>query len=320
MTSPPPDSEIRIVADRLAKRFGDFIAVDAVSFERGPERSSASSAPTARASRRPSACCAGCCARAAARRWSPASTSRVPERVREQIGYMSQKFSLYSDLTVIENLRFFGGVYGVNGARLEKRLKFALDMAGLAGRDGRARRDLAGGWKQRLALGCAILHEPAILFLDEPTSGVDPASRRRFWDLIDARRRGRHSRRHHALHGRGRVLQSHRADQRGQAGGARQPERAQAQRDPRRDPAGRRRQSRRDARSARRRAGRARRRSVRRVAARPGRGCGARPAGDRDPAQAARASMARIEPIKPTLEDVFVQLVGAGRAQGAAAP
>ena len=110
--------------------------------------------------------------------------ARFPERVREHIGYMSQKFSLYADLTVIENLRFFGGVYGVKGARLEKRLKFAIGMAGLTDRTDALVADLSGGWKQRLALGCAVLHEPAILFLDEPTSGVDPASRRRFWDLI----------------------------------------------------------------------------------------------------------------------------------------
>jgi ABC-2 type transport system ATP-binding protein len=110
--------------------------------------------------------------------------ARFPERVREHIGYMSQKFSLYSDLSVMENLRFFGGVYGVKGARLEERLKFAIDMAGLKDRTNALVANLSGGWKQRLALGCAVLHEPAILFLDEPTSGVDPASRRRFWDLI----------------------------------------------------------------------------------------------------------------------------------------
>jgi ABC-2 type transport system ATP-binding protein len=110
--------------------------------------------------------------------------ARYPENVRENIGYMSQKFSLYSDLSVAENLRFFGGVYGVRGDRLAKRLAFAVNMAGLKGREDTLVADLSGGWKQRLALGCAVLHEPAILFLDEPTSGVDPASRRRFWDLI----------------------------------------------------------------------------------------------------------------------------------------
>jgi ABC-type multidrug transport system ATPase subunit len=99
---------------------------------------------------------------------------------------MSQKFSLYNDLSVVENLRFFAGVYGVRGDQLAKRLDFAIDMAGLKGREDSLVADLSGGWKQRLALGAAVMHEPAILLLDEPTSGVDPASRRRFWDLIYA--------------------------------------------------------------------------------------------------------------------------------------
>jgi ABC-2 type transport system ATP-binding protein len=99
---------------------------------------------------------------------------------------MSQKFSLYELLTVDQNIAFFGGVYGLSNAKLAERRKFALEMAGLAGRENTLARDLAGGWRQRLALGCAILHEPAILFLDEPTGGVDPLSRRQFWRLIDA--------------------------------------------------------------------------------------------------------------------------------------
>jgi ABC-2 type transport system ATP-binding protein len=110
--------------------------------------------------------------------------ARNPEQVRQHIGYMSQKFSLYNDLTVAENLRFFGGVYHVANAELPERMRFATQMAGLVGREDALVSTLASGWKQRLALGCAILHRPAILFLDEPTSGVDPASRRRFWDLI----------------------------------------------------------------------------------------------------------------------------------------
>ena len=98
--------------------------------------------------------------------------------------YMSQKFSLYDDLTVEENLDFFGGVYGVPAERRHAREEFVLRMAGLTEQRSRMTRLLAGGWKQRLALGCAILHEPPILFLDEPTSGVDPIARREFWDLI----------------------------------------------------------------------------------------------------------------------------------------
>jgi ABC-2 type transport system ATP-binding protein len=112
--------------------------------------------------------------------------SRDPERVRERIGYMSQKFSLYRDLTVEENLKFFGGIYRVPRAGLAERIRFAVDMAGLGGREHALVSNLAGGWQQRLALGCAVLHSPPILFLDEPTSGVEPSSRRRFWDLIHA--------------------------------------------------------------------------------------------------------------------------------------
>ena len=112
--------------------------------------------------------------------------SQDPERVRENIGYMSQKFSLYRDLTVRENIAFFGGVYGLAGQRLRARAEAVIDMAGLHGLEQRLTGTLSGAHQQRLALGCAILHEPPILFLDEPTSGVDPISRRMFWDLIQA--------------------------------------------------------------------------------------------------------------------------------------
>ncbi len=106
------------------------------------------------------------------------------EAMRQHIGYMSQKFSLYSDLTVEENLNFYGGVYGVRGKRLRERKKYILHMAGLTGRERELTRNLSGGWKQRLALGVAIIHQPDVLFLDEPTAGVDPISRRAFWELI----------------------------------------------------------------------------------------------------------------------------------------
>ncbi len=108
------------------------------------------------------------------------------EAIKQRIGYMSQLFSLYGDLTVNENITLFAGLYGVSGERLRQRRGWILDMAGLSGQQDRATAELPLGWKQRLALGCAVLHEPAILFLDEPTSGVDPLSRRSFWDLIYA--------------------------------------------------------------------------------------------------------------------------------------
>jgi ABC-2 type transport system ATP-binding protein len=111
--------------------------------------------------------------------------ARNPEGVKHRIGYMSQRFSLYELLTVDQNIRFFGGLYGLDGERLAARRAFVIEMAGLHGREATLARDLAGGWRQRLALGCAILHEPPILFLDEPTGGVDPLSRRHFWRLID---------------------------------------------------------------------------------------------------------------------------------------
>ena len=104
--------------------------------------------------------------------------------IRRRIGYMSQRFSLYNDLNVNQNLEFFAGAYGVHGKRLRERKAFVLEMAGLEGHERDLTRDLAGGWRQRLALGCAILHEPEVLFLDEPTAGVDPISRREFWDLL----------------------------------------------------------------------------------------------------------------------------------------
>jgi ABC-2 type transport system ATP-binding protein len=112
--------------------------------------------------------------------------SRDPEGVKRRIGYMSQRFSLYELLTVDQNIAFYGGIYGLDPERLARRREFVLDMAGLRGRETTLARDLSGGWRQRLALGCAVLHEPPILFLDEPTGGVDPLSRRQFWRLIDS--------------------------------------------------------------------------------------------------------------------------------------
>jgi ABC-2 type transport system ATP-binding protein len=106
------------------------------------------------------------------------------EKVKLTIGYMSQRFSLYDDLTVEQNIRFYGGVYGLRNSQLNERMEWVLKMADLKGREQSLTKTLSGGWKQRLALGCAILHQPRIVFLDEPTGGVDPISRRNFWELI----------------------------------------------------------------------------------------------------------------------------------------
>lgn len=106
------------------------------------------------------------------------------EKVKLSIGYMSQRFSLYDDLTVRENIEFFGGVYGLSKERIAEQLVWVSEMAGLTGKEDTLTGTLSGGWKQRLALGCAVLHDPTIVFLDEPTGGVDPLTRRKFWDLI----------------------------------------------------------------------------------------------------------------------------------------
>lgn len=111
--------------------------------------------------------------------------NRQPEKIKQNIGYMSQEFSLYQDLTVEENITFFGGVYGLSRRRIKERMKWVIEMAGLQGRERMLAARLSGGWRQRLALGCAVLHEPRVIFLDEPTGGVDPVSRREFWDLIN---------------------------------------------------------------------------------------------------------------------------------------
>ena len=174
-----------VEAEDLVKAFGSFVAVDHVTLavERGeifgflgPNGAGKSTlirvlcgllSPTSGGAR-----VAGC------------DVAREPEQVRRRIGYMSQKFSLYDGLTVEENIDFFSGIYGVEKGRRQERKSYVLRMAGLEERAGSRTALLPGGWKQRLALGCAILHEPPVLFLDEPTSGVDAVARRKFWDLI----------------------------------------------------------------------------------------------------------------------------------------
>jgi len=174
-----------IVVDGLSKRFGSFSALHDVSFnvERGEIMGFLGPNGAGKSTLIRVLCGL---LRPSDGRATVAGIDVVedPEAVRRRIGYMSQRFSLYNDLSVVENLRFFGGIYGVAGRPLDERIQFAVEMAGLKGRESDLVATLAGGWKQRLALGCAILHQPATLFLDEPTSGVDPSSRRRFWNLI----------------------------------------------------------------------------------------------------------------------------------------
>jgi ABC-2 type transport system ATP-binding protein len=180
-----PEIDNSVVVESLVKRFGDFVAVDHINLAvrkgevfgfLGPNGAGKSTTirmlcgllkPTS--------------GRASVAGFD---VSLEPESVRQNIGYMSQKFSLYNDLKVIENLRLFAGLYSVPADKLQERIAWALAMANLKGQENLITGTLPGGWKQRLALGCAVLHKPPVLFLDEPTSGVDPITRRQFWELI----------------------------------------------------------------------------------------------------------------------------------------
>jgi ABC-2 type transport system ATP-binding protein len=175
-----------IVVDDLTRRFGDFVAVDHLTFDvRQGEIFGFLGSNGAGKSTTIRMLCGLLEPTSGRATVGGIDVTRDPEGVKRRIGYMSQRFSLYEPLTVDQNIRFFAGIYGLSGATLEKRRRFAIEMAGLEGREQTRAADLAGGWRQRLALGCAILHEPAIVFLDEPTGGVDPISRRQFWHLID---------------------------------------------------------------------------------------------------------------------------------------
>ncbi|HEY3377615.1 MAG TPA: ABC transporter ATP-binding protein [Armatimonadota bacterium] len=169
----------------LVKRFGDFVAVDRVSFAvpRGEifgflGSNGAGKSTTIRM------LCGLLVPTSGQGTVAGFDILTESERIKAHIGYMSQKFSLYEDLTVEENIEFYGDIYGVPPARLSERRQWILEMANLTERARSLTGELAMGWKQRLALGCAMIHEPEVLFLDEPTGGVDPASRRNFWDLI----------------------------------------------------------------------------------------------------------------------------------------
>ena len=174
-----------IRVEKLEKRFGDFTAVAGVSFAIRTGETFGFLGPNGAGKSTTIRMLCGLL-RPSGGSGTVAGFDIVREtsRIRERIGYMSQKFSLYDELTVGENIEFFGGIYGLSGSRMTARRKWVLEMAGLRERVDSRTGLLPGGWKQRLALGCAVLHEPQIVFLDEPTSGVDPESRRRFWDLI----------------------------------------------------------------------------------------------------------------------------------------
>ena len=182
---PQSTTDFAITVENLTKKFGDFTAVDHISFRvyrgeifgfLGPNGSGKTTTIRMLLGLLPPT--------EGAAHVLGYDVVRDTERLRRRVGYMSQKFSLYEDLTVGENLSFFGRAYNVPPRVLRERKKAVLRMAGLVGREREFTRNLSGGWRQRLALGAAILHDPDLLFLDEPTAGVDPISRRQFWDLL----------------------------------------------------------------------------------------------------------------------------------------
>ncbi len=174
-----------VLIESLVKRFGDFTAVDHISLETRRGEIFGFLGPNGAGKSTTIRMLCGLLRPTSGRAIVVGfDVAREPESVRQHIGYMSQKFSLYNDLKVIENLRLFAGLYNVPRDLVGERIAWALEMADLKGKEAMMTGTLPGGWKQRLALGCAVLHRPPIIFLDEPTSGVDPISRRQFWDLI----------------------------------------------------------------------------------------------------------------------------------------
>ncbi len=180
------EMEHPVVVRELTRRFGDFVAVDSVSFDVRSGEIFGFLGPNGAGKTTTIKMLTGLLTPTSGEgRVAGFDVLRERNEVKRAIGYMSQRFSLYPDLTVLENIELYAGLYGVTGTRLDRRRTWILDMSELWDARNRTTEQLPLGWKQRLALGCAMVHEPPILFLDEPTSGVDPVARRRFWDLID---------------------------------------------------------------------------------------------------------------------------------------
>jgi ABC-2 type transport system ATP-binding protein len=187
MASPQDNSgEAAIRVVDLTRKFGDFTAVDHVSFEVKRGEIFGLLGPNGSGKTTTIRMITGLLAPTSGNAWVLGQDiSKEAGKAQSKMGYMSQKFSLFADLTVEENIRLYGGLYGLSGPLLEERKKWVLDMAGLRGKEKTMTHELSGGWKQRLALGCTVIHSPEVIFLDEPTAGVDPLSRRSFWEFME---------------------------------------------------------------------------------------------------------------------------------------
>jgi ABC-2 type transport system ATP-binding protein len=187
----PDTTRSAIVVEELTKNFGSFVAVDHISFSVNEGEIFGWLGPNGAGKTTTIRMLLGlikpASGRASVLGYDPAKDTKI---MQAQVGYMSQQFTLYNELTARENIRFYGQVYGLSSAELDQRQDELLRMAGLLGHENMLTGNLSGGWKQRLALGCAIVHRPRVVFLDEPTAGVDPINRREFWELIYSMAKG----------------------------------------------------------------------------------------------------------------------------------